>query len=73
MSIEDERSNGNPRRIAAYLEGDPFVGEGGLEYLFGVLTTKEDGDLGYQNRWALERSRERAAFEWFIDLTFERI
>ena len=55
------------------LEGDPFVGEGGLEYLFGVLTANEDGNLGYQNRWALDRSQERAAFEWFIDLTFERL
>src|SRR5271165_3133441 len=27
------------------LEGDPFVGEGGLEYLFGVVTTNEDGKL----------------------------
>jgi uncharacterized protein len=55
------------------LEGDPFVGEGGLEYLFGVLTAEEDGNLGYQNRWALDRARERAAFEWFIDFTFERM
>jgi predicted RecB family nuclease len=55
------------------LEGDPFVGEGGLEYLFGVLTINEDGSLGYQNRWALDRSRERAAFEWFIDFTFDRM
>jgi predicted RecB family nuclease len=55
------------------LEGDPFVGEGGLEYLFGVLTANEDGNLGYQSRWALDRARERGAFEWFIDLTFERM
>ncbi len=55
------------------LEGDPFVGEGGLEYLFGVLTAREDGNLGYQNRWALDRAQERAAFEWFMDLTFERM
>ena len=33
------------------LEGDPFVGEGGLEYLFGVLTANEEGNLGRsQNR-----------------------
>ena len=55
------------------LEGDPFVGDGGLEYLFGVLTANEDGNLGYQSRWALDRAQERAAFEWFIDLTFERM
>ncbi len=55
------------------LEGDPFVGEGGLEYLFGVQMANEEGNLGYSNRWALDRAGERAAFEWFIDLTFERM
>ena len=55
------------------LEGDPFVGEGGLEYLFGVVTTNEDGNLVYQSRWALDRAEERVAFEWFVDLTFERM
>jgi predicted RecB family nuclease len=55
------------------LEGDPFVGEAGLEYLFGVVTTNEDGNLIYQSRWALDRAQERAAFEWFVDLTFERL
>src|SRR6516165_2483790 len=55
------------------LEGDPFVGEGGLEYLFGVVTTNEDGNLIYQSRWALNRAEERAAFEWFVDFTFERM
>ena len=54
------------------LEGDPFVGEGGLEYLFGVVTINEDGSL-YQSRWALDRAQERAAFEWFVDFTFERM
>jgi len=54
------------------LEGDPFVGEGGLEYLFGIAT-KEDGKLVYQSRWALNRAEELAAFEWFIQFTFERL
>jgi predicted RecB family nuclease len=27
----------------------------------------------YQSRWALDRAEERAAFEWFVDLTFERM
>jgi uncharacterized protein len=54
-------------------EGDPFVGEGGIEYLFGVVTSTEDGKLTYQGRWALDRAEERAAFEWLIDFTFERL
>ena len=55
------------------LEGDPFVGQGGLEYLFGIATTDKDGNFAYQGRWALDRRQERAAFEWFIDFTFERL
>lgn len=55
------------------LEGDPFVGEGGLEYLFGVLTVQGDGNLACQNRWAIDRAGERAAFEWFIDFTFDQM
>ncbi|HEY6341728.1 MAG TPA: TM0106 family RecB-like putative nuclease [Bryobacteraceae bacterium] len=53
-------------------EGDPFVAEGGLEYLFGVIAS-EDGNLAYQSRWALNRTEERAAFEWLIDMVFERL
>jgi len=63
----------SPGDIFLDFEGDPFVWEGGLEYLFGVGTTNEDGSLSYQGRWALDRAQERAAFEWFIDLTFERL
>ena len=55
------------------LEGDPFVGEGDLNTSFGLVTTNDDGNLVYQSRWALDRAQERIAFEWFIDLAFERI
>jgi uncharacterized protein len=53
-------------------EGDPFVEVGGLDYLFGVVTT-EDDNLVYQGRWVVDRAQERAAFEWLIDMTFERL
>jgi predicted RecB family nuclease len=55
------------------LEGDPFVEDGGREYLFGVLTANDDGTLAYQSRWALNREQERAAFEGFIDSVFDRM
>jgi predicted RecB family nuclease len=55
------------------LEGDPFVEEGGREYLFGVVTAGDDGNLVYQGRWALNRAQERAAFEGFIDAVFHRM
>jgi len=50
-------------------EGDPFVEDGGREYLFGVLTA----DGTYHGRWALDRQSERAAFEWLIDLAHQRL
>jgi predicted RecB family nuclease len=53
------------------IEGDPFVGDGGLEYLFGLVTIDEDGQPVYQRRWARERSEERAAFEWFVNTVME--
>ena len=55
------------------LEGDPFVADGGLEYLFGIAAADEGAKLAYQCRWALDRGQERALFEWFIDFTFERL
>ena len=55
------------------LEGDPFVEEGGREYLFGVLTTDADGQLVHSCRWAMDRAQERAAFEHFIDTAFDQM
>jgi predicted RecB family nuclease len=55
------------------LEGDPFVEEGGREYLFGMVTAGDDANLIYRGRWALDRQQERAAFEGFIDSVFERM
>ena len=45
------------------LEGDPFAGSGGREYLFGYTTTTNE----YVAHWALTPAEERAAFEEFID------
>ena len=44
------------------IEGDPYWGDQGLEYLLGSLT--EDG---YRAEWAHDRTEERAAFERWID------
>ena len=54
-------------------EGDPFVGEGGLEYLFGYSFRGEDGQERYVGDWALSRAEERAAFERFIDFVIDRL
>ena len=54
------------------LEGDPFVGEHGLEYLFGYLFKDADGILAYEGHWALTRVDEKRAFEKFVDFVMAR-
>jgi predicted RecB family nuclease len=54
-------------------EGDPFVGEGGLEFLFGYLYSGDDGLPRYAGDWAANRQEERAAFERFIDFVTARL
>jgi uncharacterized protein len=54
------------------LEGDAFVGEQGLEYLFGYLSKDENGALVYQHNWAFSRADEKRAFEVFVDFVMAR-
>lgn len=48
------------------LEGDPYVGDAGIEYLWGWWT----GD-GYQHQWAHDPGSEKAALERFVDQVTE--
>ena len=48
-------------------EGDPFVGDCGLQYMFGFASKNATGKLTYQNRWALNGEQEKLAFEWLVD------
>ncbi|RUW17739.1 TM0106 family RecB-like putative nuclease, partial [Mesorhizobium sp. M1A.F.Ca.IN.020.06.1.1] len=54
------------------LEGDPFIGEHGLEYLFGYLSSDDHGENVYRGEWALSRAEERQAFERFVDFVMAR-
>jgi uncharacterized protein len=54
------------------LEGDPFVGEHGLEYLFGYVYKDERGELLYEGQWAFTRAEEKHSFESFIDFVLAR-
>ena len=54
------------------LEGDPFAGEQGLEYLFGYLSKDGSGALTYQHSWAFSRADEKHGFEAFVDFVMER-
>ena len=49
------------------MEGDPYVLDGGLEYLFGLA-----GPDGYRAWWAHDRAAEKVAFEEFVDHVMER-
>jgi len=54
------------------LEGDPFVGENGLQYLFGFAELDLPGELKYEKRWALNREDEKKGFEWLVDEIMRR-
>lgn len=54
------------------IEGDPFVGEHGLEYLFGYQYRGDDGQPVYVADWASDREGEKAIFERFVDFVVTR-
>jgi len=71
----------SPGDVFLDLEADPFVDEGGLEYLFGWVAAEapREGMLaldltppGYHCRWALDRAAERNGFEAVMDAILER-
>ena len=53
-------------------EGDPFVGDEGLQYLFGFAAGDAGRELVYQKRWALNRDEEKKGFEWLVDEIMRR-
>jgi uncharacterized protein len=53
------------------LEGDPFVGLSGREYLFGVVLV-DAAEPKYQCRWALTAEEEKEAFRWFVQTIMDR-
>ena len=61
----------SPGDIFFDIEGDPFSGEGGLEYLFGYVYTRA-GRHTYVGEWALTREDERRAFERCVDFVMAR-
>jgi uncharacterized protein len=63
----------SPGDIFFDFEGDPFVGDGGLEFLFGYVYLEVDGSTRYVGDWASSRQEERAAFEHFIDFVTHRL
>ena len=54
------------------LEGDPFVGICGQEYLFGFVASAQGKGLTYEKRWALTPEQEKIGFEWLVDEMIRR-
>jgi uncharacterized protein len=54
------------------IESDQFVGEHGIEYLFGYAFKDEDGQVKYVAEWAFDRIAEKAMFERFVDFVIAR-
>ena len=53
-------------------EGDPFVGEQGLEYLTGFHVRDVQGNVVLNQVWALDAAAEKHACEEFIDFATKR-
>lgn len=70
----------SPGDIFLDFEGDQFTFEGGLEYLFGVLTCTPADTIGnrdgcapvYEATWAMNPAEEKRAFQRFIEMVIER-
>lgn len=62
----------SPGDIFFDLEGDPFVGRGGLEFLFGICTLSASGDREYRGSWATSAEEEKRVFEEFVDFVMDR-
>ena len=57
----------SPGDVFFDIEGDPFVGPGGLEYLFGFLSMDDSGNWRYSGNWGLSAEQEKRNFEEFVD------
>ncbi|HEX7060041.1 MAG TPA: TM0106 family RecB-like putative nuclease [Solirubrobacterales bacterium] len=61
----------SPGDVFFDMEGDPFFDGGGLEYLFGLLTS--DGERPeFTAIWGRDRGEEKLALEQFVDFVTER-
>jgi predicted RecB family nuclease len=77
LALEAERGlarlpEPSPGDIFLDFEADPFVEEGGLEYLLGYVTLDDKQQPKYTPTWALDRRNERRMFESFIDMVVKR-
>ena len=61
----------SPGDLFLDLEGDPFAGEDGREYLFGLVSLNDAREPVYEARWALTPSDEARAFSDVVGLIMD--
>src|SRR5215470_6845662 len=61
----------SPHDLFLDLEGDPFAGESGREYLFGIVSLGARDEPVYRAFWAETQQEERAAFDSIMSLIME--
>jgi uncharacterized protein len=62
-----------PGDIFYDIEGHPYRGEEGLEYLHGLAWIDEHGSLQYKAIWAHDEESERSALQDVVDFIYHRI
>ena len=62
----------SPGDIFFDIESDAFVGEHGIEYLFGYSYLDDNGTWAYTADWAFDRESEKTIFERFVDFVAAR-
>ena len=62
-----------PGDIFYDIEGHPYRGEEGLEYLHGLAWVDDHGSLQYKAIWAHDEDSERIALQQVVDFIYERI
>jgi predicted RecB family nuclease len=63
----------SPGDVFLDFEGDPFVGDVGLEYLTGYLARDERGSESFRQEWSFDASAEKVACERLIDFVISRL
>ncbi len=61
-----------PKDLFFDMEGDPFVGDNGIEYLLGIW--EAEGEQGVHHRfWGHDPDEEKRAFEQVVDFLIDRL
>src|SRR5438094_783738 len=56
------------------MEGDAFVGDNGIEYLFGIWEAEREGRVGVHHTfWGHDPDEEKRAFEQVVDFLIDRL